>query len=206
MDTAVPKSAPAPGQDTAALSSTTADLQAFLGPPPLIYGEDRHAYDELLARVQASVRPKDIIEELEVRDVVDSVWEALRLRRLKANLLNATAPDAIESLLTPIIGFTPASEIAEKWAQRDPKSLEKLKSYLRQSELSMDVVMAQALQIRLNDIERIERMILNAGARRNAVLREIERRRATLADAMRRATQNVRDAEFTEVAGDQEPA
>ena len=57
--------------------------------------------------------------------------------------------------------------------------------------------MAQALHIRLNDIERIDRMIMNAEARRNTVLREIDRHRAALADALRRATENVRDAEFT---------
>ena len=66
--------------------------------------------------------------------------------------------------------------------------------------------MAQALHIRLNDIERIDRMIMNAEARRNTVLREIDRHRAALADALRRATENVRDAEFTEAGCDQATA
>jgi hypothetical protein len=77
---------------------------------------------------------------------------------------------------------------------------------LRESELTMDAVMAQALQIALNDIERIDGMIMKAEARRNAALREIERHRAALADALRRATERVRDAEFKEVGCDQAPA
>src|ERR1700674_814547 len=60
---------------------------AACGDPPLIPGEDRVAYDELLARVSAAVEPADIFEEIWVRDVVDHEWEVLRLRRLKVNLL-----------------------------------------------------------------------------------------------------------------------
>ena len=86
-----------------------------------------------------------------------------------------------------------------------PEFVEKLQGYLRQTELSIDVVMAQALHIRLNDIERIDRMIMDAEARRKTTgPREIDRHRAALADALRRATeQNVRDAEFTEAGCDQ---
>jgi hypothetical protein len=64
---------------------------AMFGPPPLIIGEDADAYEELLARVSADVEPKDILEEIWVRDIVDLAWGLLRLRRLKAGLFNANA-------------------------------------------------------------------------------------------------------------------
>jgi hypothetical protein len=153
------------------------------------------AYDAFFARVQASVQPNDIFEEIWVRDVVDLVWWAQRLRRLRDNLLVATTQDAIAAVMRPII-VNDAYILAAGWAWREPESVEKLQSYLRQTELSMDVVMAQALQIRLNDIERIDGMSMKAEARRNAALREIERHRAALADLLRRATESVRDAEF----------
>jgi hypothetical protein len=193
--TPVPNTTPAIGQDTAALRTPSADLQALLGPPPIIYGEAKDAYDAFFARVQASVQPNDIFEEIWVRDVVDLVWWAQRLRRLRDNLLVATTQDAIAAVMRPIIG-NDAYILAAGWAWREPESVEKLQSYLRQTELSMDVVMAQALQIRLNDIERIDGMSMKAEARRNAALREIERHRAALADLLRRATESVRDAEF----------
>ena len=60
------------------------DAGAFeLGPPVLLEGEDIAQYEGLLARVTAAVVSADIIEEFWVRDMVDLVWEALRLRRLK---------------------------------------------------------------------------------------------------------------------------
>ena len=56
---------------------------ALFGPPPLIEGEDAAAYDELLARMCAAVKPVDIIDEMYVADVVSLEWEILRWRRLK---------------------------------------------------------------------------------------------------------------------------
>jgi hypothetical protein len=109
-------------------------------------GEAKDAYDALFARVQASVQPKDIFEEIWVRDVVDLVWWARRLRRLMDSLLVATTQDAITAVIRPIIGDVGALKLAHGWAWREPESVEKLQSYLRQAELSMDVVMAQALQ------------------------------------------------------------
>jgi hypothetical protein len=42
-------------------------------------------------------------------------------------------------------------------------------------------------------------MIMKAEARRNAALREIERRRSSMAQASRRASDDVVDAEFVDV-------
>src|ERR1700704_3374844 len=71
------------------------------GPAPLIEGEDAGAYDELLLRISAAVRPHDIFEEIWVRDIVDLVWEAFRLRRLKACLMTAGARIALAQRLSP---------------------------------------------------------------------------------------------------------
>jgi hypothetical protein len=47
--------------------------------------------------------------------------------------------------------------------------------------------------IKLDDIERIDRMIAIAEARRNAILREINRHREVLSQNLRRAIQDVED-------------
>ena len=59
-----------------------------LAPRPLLDGEDRAAYDALLKQITTIVKPADVIEEILVRDIVDLVWEGLRLRRLKVALMN----------------------------------------------------------------------------------------------------------------------
>jgi hypothetical protein len=74
-------------------------LEIF-GPPPLLDGESQEAYDTLLARVTGTVSPKDIIEEIWVPDIVNLVWEILRLRRLKVALLSSSVGRGCRSSTT----------------------------------------------------------------------------------------------------------
>jgi hypothetical protein len=61
---------------------------ALLGPRPLIDGEDGTNYDVILERISADVVPVDLVEEIWVRNVVDLVWESIRMRHLKSQLLD----------------------------------------------------------------------------------------------------------------------
>ena len=72
---------------------------SLFGPPPLIEGEDAAAYDQLLARFCAAVKPVDIIDEIFIADVASLEWEVLRLRRLKWSLIRAPALEALENFL-----------------------------------------------------------------------------------------------------------
>ena len=74
---------------------------------------------------------------------------------------------------------------------REPKAVEEVNEILASAGLTMDAVMAQSLSIKLDDIERIDRMTALAEARRNAILREIDGHREILSQNLRRAVQNV---------------
>jgi len=95
----------------------------FFGPPPLLGDEDPAAYDELLARVSDDVKPADILEEIWVRDVVDLVWEALRLRRLKSSLIDASAHKGLQQILEPLSDWASSNALTKAWARRDPKAI-----------------------------------------------------------------------------------
>jgi hypothetical protein len=201
----------------ASLPQRVGRLAAF-GPPPLIGGEDGAAYDELLARVSGAVQPADIFEDIWLRDVVDLVWEALRYRRLKVALMNIAAGGGLVRVLGPLLAAPdpdsepdsePASdpaaaetqpsgrELAARWVARDRDALAQVDQLFAESGLSMDVIMSQALSSKLDHVERIDRLIMAAEARRDAVLREIDRHRSSLALRLRRAAQQAEDAEFT---------
>ena len=62
--------------------------------------------------------------------------------------------------------------------------------------MTMDALMAEALAKKLDDIERIDRLTTIAESRRNASLREIDRRRAVLGETLRRSVQEIEDGEF----------
>src|SRR5580704_17042031 len=100
------------------------------GPAPLIEGEDAGAYDELLVRISSAVRPHDIFEEIWVRDVVDLVWEAFRLRRLKASLMAASAHEGVKKILEPLYGWSDVDSLANSWAARDRAAVKKVDKLL----------------------------------------------------------------------------
>src|SRR5262249_821659 len=147
---------------------------ALSGPPPLLEGEDTAAYDELLVQISGAVKPADILEEIWVRDIVDLVWEAFRLRRLKANLMTAVAHEGLTKIVETVIGWSDARDLAQAWATREPSAIKQADELLGSAGLTMDAVMAQTLSLKLNDIERIDRMIATAEGRRNAILREVD--------------------------------
>jgi hypothetical protein len=168
---------------------------AFLAPAPLIAGEDAAAYDDLLARVSAALNPSDILEDIWVRDVVDMVWDALRLRRLKAQLLTVSAYEGMHAILRRFLDWQFSEQVARQWALRDAAAVTKAEAVLASAGLSAEAVTAQTLALKIDIVERIDRMMVTAEARRNSVLREIERHRASFARTLRRTVEEVEDAE-----------
>src|SRR5262249_11511717 len=69
------------------------------GPPLVLEGEDAAAYDELLARVCAAVKPADIIDEMFIADIVALEWEVLRWRRWKRTLMQEAGLEALKFFL-----------------------------------------------------------------------------------------------------------
>ena len=124
-------------------------------------------------RISGRLKPSDILEEIWVRDVVDLTWEVFRLRRLKANLMTAAAYEGLARVLQPLLRWKSGIDrTAEKWAARDQGAVKKVDtSALTSAGLTKDAIMASTLALRIDDIERIDRMTLAAEGRRHAVLR-----------------------------------
>ena len=123
----------------------------------------------------------------------------MRWRRLKSNLLAASTHAGLEQVLKPLCGYIEADRLAASWARNEAAGRKEVKRLLASAGLSMDAVMAQTLALKISDIERIDRMVMTAEARRDATLREIERHRAALGQALRRETEQVEEGEFEEV-------
>jgi hypothetical protein len=153
----------------------------------------------LLSKVAAAVSPNDIIEEFWVRDVVDLMWETMRLRRLKTNLLAASTAKGLRKVLEPLVQYASLGPLVEGWYGRNEASMNKVDALLNKAGLTIEHVLAQTLSHKLDDIERIDRMIANAEARRHVVLREIDRHRDALAARLRAAVEAIEDGEFEDV-------
>ena len=174
-------------------------LEIF-GPPPLLDGESQEVYDTLLARVTGTVNPKDIIEEIWVHDIVDLVWEILRLRRLRVALLSSSVGRGLNKLYNDRDKYD-AGSLITKWSAREPAAVKKVEQFLKDHGLTMDAVMAHTLVACLDEIERIDIAISRAEARRNAAQREIERRRSVFGQMLQRTVQQIEHDAVVPVEG-----
>jgi len=235
-------------------------LTLFGSPQLLLPGEDAAAYDELLGRVCAAIKPVDIIDEMFIADVGSLEWDVLRWRRLKSSLIQTHAFNALKEFLCKDLDYDhyrkffeqalaeilqdnleeqseddvqmlahkcaqnerdavatvnqilagidldmdnilyrgkarKAKELAQDYTRRKPGAIKLIDQLLASAGSSIDALMAKALAEQLDNIERIDRLITIAETRRNTMLREIDRRRAALSEALRRQVQEV-EAEF----------
>ena len=177
----------------------TPGQRSLLGPAPIMEGESVSAYNEFYAQIRSAIKPKNSIDEILVRDVVDLSWEVVRLRRMKAKLLKARKPRGIETILTSICGQQRAEKLASQWAAGDRRATAKVEGHLASMGLDPEAVASEALCADIRDFEIIDRLTMMAEQRRNNALREIDRRRFGFGTVLRRASDDIIDAEFQDI-------
>jgi hypothetical protein len=175
-------------------SLTSADN--FFGPPPLLEGENEAAYFDLLEKVKASVKPRDVLEEIATRDFVDITWEIIRLRRIRQPVIVAGYSAALEKILTPSVEFLRLRSLRDKWLSGDDDAKRKVAEVMERAGLSITDLQARAIGEKIDIIERIDRMTAQAEHRRRLVIGELDRRREALARRLREAA-NVIDVELS---------
>ena len=190
---------------THAPQSISSTIDDFLGPLPLLKGEDRGAYLGLLEEVRKQVSPSDIIEQLFVRDVVDLTWELMRARRLKVGLLHKGQMAAIGKLQPPNSPQESGSFVSQLAKARAAVSgsvgfSEGLMA-LEKRGITLDEINAHAYAMEREAILRLDQAMMQIEARRNFALREIERRRASFSRRLEQGLRQV-EAEFKVVPED----
>ena len=164
-----------------------AELDDLLGPPPLLPSESAADSEGLRARLRAKIAPRDVVEEIWLRDILDLQWEILRMRRLKGRILSSSSPSGLESLLNRRVDYLKIRRYAEDWGNGNKERIHEIESLLNRLGLSRLDIDAHSLLKMLDPLERIDRLIAQAEARRNNALREIEKSREAAARRMRAA-------------------
>jgi hypothetical protein len=127
----------------------------------------------------------------------------------------ADAIDKIDELLAPTDLYVfsiandakakKAKDLAQAYARREPEAVKQVNEFLADSGQTLDGLTTAGLTNSvqsfgpinyLNAIERIDRLATVAESRRNATLREIDRRRASLGHDLRRGIREVEEGEF----------
>jgi len=89
-----------------------------------------------------------------------------------------------------------AKELVQKYVRHESEAVRLVDNFLTQANTTIDALLINALAEKLDDIERIDRLTAIAEGRRNASLREIDRRRAALGGTLRQAVHEIEDGEF----------
>jgi hypothetical protein len=95
-----------------------------------------------------------------------------------------------------------AKELVQEYVRGERDAVTLIHELLTDAGVSMDTFMANALREKIDVIERIDRLTTVAESRRNASLREIDRRRAVLGETLRRSVQEIEDGELVIADGE----
>lgn len=160
-------------------------LASGFGSPPLLKGEDVAAYQELADKISEAINPVDAIEELWARDIVDLFWDSLRLRRLRVKLIEGTKSEGLKRLYYRLTDTRPSEKLLSGWLNGDKKAVHDVVTMLKRAGLDEEAITAQVIRDEIQAIEKIDRLILQRDACRNATLRELDRRRDARARRLR---------------------
>jgi hypothetical protein len=89
-----------------------------------------------------------------------------------------------------------AKELAHEYLQGEPGAVKLINELLARASVNIEALTVEVLAEDLDYVERVERLTTIAENRRNSSLREIDRRRTVLGEALRRSVQEVEAHEF----------
>ncbi len=192
----------ATGENPVELTSIPQDIAELLGTAPLTHFESLDAYNKILSLVASTVEPRDVIEWIWLKDVVDLIWETRRLRRAKATVLALARRDALISLISPpddgmtnvameIAGGVQAvyGARADGYVAGDAADVQFVQRRLQQQGIGEGAIEGGAYRRSLDDLERLERLLVISDTRRDAILRDMERRREAVGRRLREAAE-----------------
>jgi hypothetical protein len=179
------------------------DLKQFttrLGPAPLLPKAERKYRRAILKQILCEIEPTGVLEVIWLRESVDLLVEVLRLRRFKARLLAARLSHGIYVLLGRRIDDGDANWLADEWAAGKRSAKKKVRGLFVKYGFDMEMARALTFTDNIELFARLDALIASAEIRRNNALREIERYRSGLGASLRRAGDDIIDAECEEVS------
>jgi hypothetical protein len=171
----------------------TPELKELLGRPPLLINEDETLYWKTLDQMATLVRPRNFVEWIYVKGFVDRHWETGWHRSAKTGLLNLGRKYAVAEIARKVIDnkrkdyLDQVHRLSTNWFV-DPKVKQEFRELLKLVGLTEDCIPAQALVTHADKYRILDNLDANATARRDAALRELERRRMEA-----RRVQNTKD-------------
>lgn len=165
-------------------------LDGCFKPPALLPDEKTDDFDILFNELLRSVTPMDAIEYIYTRDVAILTFEINRLQRHKVDIVKAAQPDAVKDLLNVAIPRLDPRDVSRGWALGDTQATSQVNDVLKKRGLKREAITAKAIELKLDELQKLEEMLARHEGRRFAIFREIDRRREGFKRRLQEAVKN----------------
>jgi hypothetical protein len=171
---------------------------------PVLPSEDSKVYRGLLIELWELLRPKDALRWLDLKKLVDLIWEGLRLGRIKTEIIIAAQKKSLSSLLlsmtnervldsTPSGNVTQAEEDAVSYFT-DPVAKKELQALIAKFNYSKKTIDAVAFLQHANEMATLEKIQMSNEARQVVLRRQFEEQREILKLNSAVSTENAKKA------------
>jgi hypothetical protein len=147
---------------------------SLFGPSLVLEGEDSAAYDELVGRIYAAVKPVDVLDEMFIADVASLEWEVLRWRRLKFHLIRSLAHQAVTNFLDKHLNY---DLYQEEFAEDLSEILENMASEGQAKGVARDLA-HNCARNQTDAVVKVREILVRRGTTMDHVLNEAQKRRA----------------------------
>jgi hypothetical protein len=172
---------------TAIHARLSMDTKELLRKPPVLITESADELNGISAALEQEVKPCGVVEVMRVHEIGCIVWEIQRLRRAKANIINAAFRPALEVILKELLRnpetlrewvtcdeawkacVVKANTLARQWFI-DEEAQQQVLDLLEQFGLDESCIESEAMRRVSEDLERFDRMESSLEARRNKAL------------------------------------
>jgi hypothetical protein len=184
--------------------------------------ESKDDYDAALAQIWQYIEPKDLIEEMYVREEAHYTWQLMRARRIETNILNNALQTALGRVLAQIL-YPPidhsgsilyqdarteqlqqqefqSKKLAYEWLS-DPDAKRRVSDLLVEAGFDGSAIEAEAFCLVEDDLENARRMVKSAEDGRDKALRKLAKHRKTFANQLRGASDRVLADQVPSIAG-----
>jgi hypothetical protein len=193
------------GHQDVASQSIPASLVEIFKDRPILIGESAESYDALLVDIMTDIGPSGAIEYIWCKEVADYVWDLMRLRRMRRQLIEDGFTDALIELADYDFirkadqDDDEISEMIEYCVQgardNNPPDVEILEHILSNSRLTYELVIAEVHRTSARKLEMLDREIVRYERRRDELLHQsigwAALRRARAREAFERAAKTI---------------
>lgn len=115
-----------------------------------------------------------------MNDITYHLWEALRLRRMKPQLIDAGRFKALQALIKDVSSKYYSEDFWHKWQAGDEACKAKIDAELKRAGLTDEAIPAKSCELLIDVLENFERQCSQLEARRLITIRESAQYRANI--------------------------